>query len=217
MARNITLDSHNVDATAAEAASVLWQDGVVLYPTDTVYGIGVDATNTAAVEEVLQLKQRLPEKGISVMVPDADTMHRYVSLNVAGARLARTLLPGALTLVGLPKVHMPELVTGGTGAVAVRVPDHTFCLAFAAAAEVPITATSANVSGKETETAVDDILEQLGDTAHMIELAIDAGACLGGVPSTVVDATGVDIDIIREGAIDVDTIERIAYGRERQK
>jgi L-threonylcarbamoyladenylate synthase len=212
MSRRITLNARTVDSAAAEAASVLWQDGILLYPTDTVYGIGVDATNTAAVEAVLQLKQRLPEKGISVMVPDAATLFRYISLNEAGENLAHALLPGALTLVGIPKVPFPELVTGGTGSLAVRVPNDSFCREVAAAAEVPITATSANVSGQETGTDVDAILEQFGDAAHMIELTIDAGTCSGGVPSTVVDAAGGGIRIIREGAINTETVEKAAYG-----
>lgn len=191
------------------AIKALQSGGVVLYPTDTIYGLGVDARNTEAVEKLLSLKQRVPEKGISVLVPFVDDIYRYIDILTNGEKIVEHFLPGPLTVIGKTKVDFSDVITGGTGNIAIRVPDNDVCRVLAEGVGGPLTATSANVSGEEPGTTIQDILDQFGARADEIDVAIDAGPVAGTTPSTVVDVSTEEMKILREGAISESALRRV--------
>lgn len=176
---------------------------IVLYPTDTVYGLGVDATNPEMVQKLKELKGRGDEKHISIAVSDVAMLHQYAEVTPLSERLAKHFLPGKLTLVLNVQnpgfAHFKQLSNDGT--VGVRIPNHPQALELIQELGKPITATSANVFGMPTERTVEKILTQFGGKAKMITKVIDAGELPLFEPSTVVDARGKVPVIIRHGAI----------------
>ena len=189
-----------VDTAAAQAAGVIAQGGIIVYPTDTLYGIGVNALNADALARMYELKGREKNKPSSILVPSVDAIAQYAVLSPQARAMAEKHLPGALTLV-LPALENvpPELVLDG--GVAVRVPDDSFALTLAMMSEFPITATSANLAGEPTGATIPDIMRQFGEKTIGVDLLIDGGAKDAGTPSTVVSFTGDVPQVLREGAI----------------
>lgn len=173
---------------------------IVLYPTDTLYGLGVDATDPEAVMRLKELKGRDDRKPISIAVSDIEMMKQYAKVTPLAETLAKKFLPGKLTLI-LNAKNLPDELTAGDGTIGVRIPNHPKALELIKKTRKPITATSANVSGMETESTPERILAQFGEKASWITKIIDSGELPPSGPSTVVDARGEEIIIIREGAI----------------
>jgi L-threonylcarbamoyladenylate synthase len=185
-------------AEMQRALEVLRHGGLVALPTDTVYGLGALAFDGKAVESIYTAKDRPIEKAIPILIADVDDLAKVTSspLPQMAVKLAARFWPGPLTLV-LPKLQtLPEAVSA-TDTVAVRIPDHTVARALLHAAG-PMAVTSANISGKPSPSTAEDVLAQLGGR---IELIIDGGQTPGGVPSTLVDCTGQEPRILREGPI----------------
>jgi L-threonylcarbamoyladenylate synthase len=182
-----------------EAVDCLRRGGLVAYPTDTLYGLGAAASDDEAVRRLFEAKKRPPMTPLPILVEDVE-MASDVSdrLSPLALRLASRFWPGALTLVlpRSPQFHSLALAGGDT--VAVRVPDHAVPLALVQALGEPLTGTSANVSGQRGPVTASDVAEQLGDA---VDIIIDGGRCPGGVESTVVDLTGEEPRLVREGAI----------------
>lgn len=188
---------------------ILQSGGIILYPTDTLYGLGVDALNVEALKKLKELKGRNAEesrKPISIIVADMAMAAEYAEVGPLARRLAEKFLPGKLTLILKAKDDLPDELTAGlpgqgTGTVGIRIPNHVLCLNIVRELGRPITATSANVAGMEPKRSVPEILSQFGDTAAMISRTIDVGELVESLPSTVVDARGGKPIILREGAI----------------
>jgi L-threonylcarbamoyladenylate synthase len=190
----------DVSVAAFEAAKVLSSGGVVLFPTDTLYGLAVDARNIEAVAKLVALKGRDAKKAISVILPSIKSISDYAEVSSIAKKLIANHLPGALTLV-LPvkDTELRQLAPDGT--LGIRVPNDPFTLALGRELNAPYTATSANVSGKTSLTTIAEILAQFGEAAQMIDLVIDAGPRTNTTPSTVVRVIGQNTEVIREGAI----------------
>ncbi|MGD0879023.1 MAG: L-threonylcarbamoyladenylate synthase [Anaerolineales bacterium] len=186
----------------ARAQEVLQQGGLVAFPTDTVYGVGTLAFNAAAVGRIYIAKDRPDDKAIPVLI-GASTDLEKVTLEVpeAATRLAARFWPGPLTLVVPKRPDLPETVSA-TPTVGVRVPDHALARKLLLAAG-PMAVTSANISGQPSPSTAQEVLGQLGGR---IALIIDGGKTPGGIPSTVVDCSGPEIRILREGPILKDQI-----------
>ena len=196
----IRLDDGNFDAALARATAILKRGGIVLYPTDTLYGLAVDALNRPALEKLRELKGREKKKPISIVVPDAADIERHADLHPAARPLVDRHLPGALTVVLPGLKHLPsELMLNGQ--IGVRVPNELFAREMARSLKRPVTATSANLSGLTTPSTVHAIIAQLGMGAQHVDLVIDAGERAGGTPSTVITFIGETPYILREGAI----------------
>ncbi|MFO8132329.1 MAG: L-threonylcarbamoyladenylate synthase [Thermoplasmatota archaeon] len=178
----------------ARAAAVILEGGLVVYPTDTLYGLGASALDARAVQHVYEVKQRPRDMPLPVAVGNVDDIETVAIMTDLAWTLAEALLPGALTLVLRKRREVPRQVAGDT--VAVRVPGHPVARRICRTAG-PVTATSANLHGGTLPADVAGAREQLGG---LVDLYLDGGR-LPGVPSTVVDATGQDITVIREGAI----------------
>ena len=179
------------------ALEVLKRGGLVAFPTDTVYGVGALAFDGAAVESIYIAKDRPAEKAIPVLIGNADDLAK-VSLDVPeiAMKLAARFWPGPLTLVVPKHPDLPEAVSAAP-TVGVRVPDHPVAQALLRAAG-PMAVTSANLSGQLSPVTAQEVFAQLGGR---IALILDGGKTPGGVPSTVVDCTGVEPQILRAGPI----------------
>jgi len=174
----------------AEATNVLRQGGLVLFPTETTYGAGVDATNPEAVQKLLAYKSRREGKPLSIAVTDQKMAEKYVVISEAAAKLYRTFLPGPVTVISQSLGNVAPGVESEFGTLGVRIPDYPLVTALVEKLGVPITATSANGSGEKRPYTVADILQGLSATqTGLIDLIIDAGQLPERPPSTVIDTT----------------------------
>ncbi len=190
------------DATGRMLAiEVLRLGGVVAIPTDTVYGIAVALDTPDGIERLFRVKRRPPDKSIALLLADADQAGTLGVVTPASAVLGAAWWPGGLTLVlaRKPGVALPKALTGGATTIGVRVPDHPAPRALAEALG-PLPTTSANVSGQPEARDASEILALLGDA---IDLVLDGGEAHGGPASTVVDASGKQLRVLRVGAIPV--------------
>jgi L-threonylcarbamoyladenylate synthase len=190
--------SEGVGKCAIRAAGVLRQGGVVIYPTDTLYGIGVDAFANDAVDRLYEIKGREPGKPMHCIVADLAMAEEYAEVNGAARTLAERFLPGALTLI-LKK--RPAVTTGigrGMDTIGIRIPKNDLCLEMARTFGKPITTPSANKAGQTASTPM-DIVAQFG--VENIDLFIDAGILPQSKPSTIVNLVSGHPSVLREGAI----------------
>lgn len=189
------------EAAARAAARALSLGGIVLYPTDTLYGLGVDARNTDALQALYTLKKRDAHKTALVVVPSIAVIEEIGVVNECATSLIERFLPGALTLVLSAKEGTLKEIIRDDGTVGIRMPNDPFCLVLNQAFSAPYTSTSANLSGMPTEATVADILLQFGSASEAIALVIDDGPRSGGLPSTIVSCVSSVPCILREGAI----------------
>jgi L-threonylcarbamoyladenylate synthase len=189
------------------AIGVLKAGGVVALPTDTVYGICVALDTIGGVERLFRVKRRTPDKGIMLLLDDAEQAGQIGTMTPAAAALASACWPGGLTVVvpQRPGVRLPAALTGGTPTIGLRVPDHSTPRALAHGVG-PLPTTSANVSGLPEARNAREILEQLG---RDIDLILDAGPAHGGPASTVVDCTADVPQVLRVGAVSLARVAEI--------
>ena len=218
----LNLKKQSVTACVKDAVTELQAGGVIIYPTDTLYGLGADALSDKAVGKVYKIKGRDERKPVHAIVADMKMMEKYAEVPDMARMLAKEFLPGPLTLILKKKAGIKTGIAKGITKIGFRIPDNPFCLALAKKFGKPITTTSANRSGRKTELTVGAILKQLGaDNSYsnvlknirirkkvpigLIGLVVDAGdPPAGGAerqPSTVVDLSGKEPVILREGAI----------------
>ncbi len=187
----------------SQALAVLQTGGLVAFPTDTVYGVGALAFNSAAVQAIYLAKDRPVEKAIPVLIADpADLLKVSLEVPPLAARLAACFWPGALTLVVTKHPDLPQAVSA-TDTVGVRIPDHLVARALLRVTG-PLAVTSANLSGQPSPSTAREAYEQLGGR---IGLIIDGGTTPGGVPSTVVDCVGAEPQVLREGPVTKEQIQ----------
>jgi Sua5/YciO/YrdC/YwlC family protein len=179
------------------ALEVLKSGGLVAFPTDTVYGVGALAFDREAVESIYTAKDRPVEKAIPILIGDVDDLAKVaISIPEIALKLAAHFWPGPLTLVIPKNPELSDIVSAGP-TVGVRIPDHLFARSLLRTAG-PMAVTSANLSGQPSPTNAGDVFSQLG---KRIALILDGGITPGGVPSTVVDCTNGEPQIIRSGPI----------------
>ena len=201
----IQLTEGNIAACAARAADVLRAGGVILYPTDTLYGLGADALSNEAVAKIYAIKGREERKPIHAIVADIAMAKKYGEITDEARTLAQRF-GGKLTLIVKKRGEFNTGIVHGVNTFGFRIPDNEFCIALARAFGSPITATSANRSGEKPEREVENVLTQLGhsnilENVGMLDFVIDAGELPESKPSTVVDMSGDAPIILREGAI----------------
>ncbi len=189
------------DRAAAYAAANIDAGSVVIYPTDTLYGLGVDALSDSAVAHIYRVKGRDEGKPIHAIVSDMQMAERYAYVNDHARLLAEKFLPGPLTLVLKKKDGIETGIAKGIDTFGIRIPDNSFCRELVEQFGGPITTTSANRAGMMPMSTIAAIVEQLGENAQTIVLAIDAGEMPKRPPSMVVDCSQDHPVILREGAI----------------
>jgi L-threonylcarbamoyladenylate synthase len=179
-----------------EAVEALDRRGLVVYPTDTLYGLGADALDAEAIHALHEAKQRPPAQPISVAVADLATMERIVRVTPLARALVDRFLPGPLTLVLPPDPGVPDDLLGDSKGLGVRIPAHPWALALCRAFG-PLTATSANLHGQPSPATCQEARAQLGAS---VQVYLDAGP-VQGQGSTVLDLTGPAPRVLRHGAL----------------
>ncbi len=189
------------------AARQICHGGVVAFPTETVYGLGADALNGAAVERIFEIKGRPRHDPLIVHVATMGQLEVLASRVPPAAReLAARFWPGPLTLVLTRAPIVPDVVTAGLSTVALRMPDHRLALALIRAADRPIAAPSANPFGMVSPVTADHVRRQLGDRVDMI---LDGGPCRVGIESTIIALDGESPVLLRQGGISMERIEAV--------
>ena len=177
----------------SQAINVLADGGVVLYPTDTVYGLGANIFDNSAVRRVFDIKKRSYLKPVSILVGDVGAIDLVAKASLAQKRTINEYLPGPYTFILNKRKIVPRLVTGGSSNVGVRVPDSA--IACSLARIFPITTTSANISDDEMLSSPKEILEQLDCE---VDLVIDVGELESVKASSIIDLTGFKPKKIRD-------------------
>jgi len=198
----------------ASAAKRLIAGDLVAFPTETVYGLGADASNSAAVARIYSVKGRPNDHPLIVHIASMDRMGDWASeVPEYAIALARSFWPGPMTLVLKRSELAGDFVTGGQDTVGVRVPDHVVALALLEAFEKAggkgIAAPSANRFGHVSPTTAAAVVEELGNYLSKDDLVLDGGACAVGVESTIIDCTGLLPRVLRPGAISTAMIEDV--------
>jgi L-threonylcarbamoyladenylate synthase len=194
------------------AAAHLLAGDLVAFPTETVYGLGADACNSAAVARIYEVKGRPADHPLIVHIASMDRMGDWASdVPEYAIALARDFWPGPMTLVLRRSELAGDFVTGGQGTVGVRVPDHVVALAlleaFERAGGKGVAAPSANRFGHVSPTTAAAVVEELGEYLAGDDVVLNGGACAVGVESTIIDCTGESPRVLRPGAISVAMIE----------
>ena len=199
MPKRLMVDPLVPDVDALRSASDALARGlIVAFPTDTLYGLAVDPRNPEAVRALYQAKQR-GDAPIPLIAADQAQVERQVGrMSPDARRLAARFWPGPLTLILEALPWLAEKFHGGARTVGVRVPNHPVARYLAREAGHPLTATSANLSGTEAASTADEVVAGLGDA---VALVLDAGPTPGGLPSTIVDAQGDVVVLVRAGAV----------------
>ncbi|MEW6162211.1 MAG: L-threonylcarbamoyladenylate synthase [Nitrospirota bacterium] len=189
-----------------QAVEILERGGIVAYPTETFYGLGVKFDMEDSLKKLYDIKQRPKDKATPLIIGNKGLLPLVTK---AADRKATLLMdrfwPGPLTLILPAKENISRYITTGAGRVAIRIPGESFALYLAKTANFPITATSANLSGMPPAKDAETVIGYFGDK---IDLVIDGGPTPGGLPSTIVDVTGKEIKILREGAISRGSLEK---------
>jgi L-threonylcarbamoyladenylate synthase len=189
------------------AVDVLANSGVAAIPTDTLYGLAASAFDESAVLKIYELKGRPERMALPLLLSNAEDV-RMCAENVPQTAwaLMERFWPGALTLVISKSASIPDIVTAGLDTVALRVPDHPIPRAIANTLGAPITGTSANLSGNQGLANAADVRREFGDT---IDFVLDGEDAPGGVASTIVDVSGDDLRVLRDGAVSREELEAV--------
>jgi len=183
----------------SSAARAIRRGFLVVYPTDTVYGLGCDPLNHAAVRRLFEAKGR-ESKPVPVLCANAEKADELVKLSGRAAELAREYWPGALTIVAPLRRPVPPQLTRGGEYLGVRVPAHSGCLELIAACGGWLTGTSANLSGRPSARTAAEAIDQLGNS---VDIVLDGGR-LQGAESTVVQVIGTEVTLLRTGPVGVE-------------
>ena len=182
-----------------EAAGVIKQGGVIVFPTRCLYGLGADAMNPDAVERIIEIKQRPADNAILVLIHSKKQLEMLVEkIPPAANAIMEAFWPGRVTLVFDARDTLPGLLTAQTGKIGVRLAGHPVAAAMLRQVKDPVTGTSANLSGRPGCSRLSDMDPQI---TGQVDLVLDAGRLQGGVGSTVVDVTEEPPQILREGQI----------------
>jgi len=189
----------NIEQVLHYTVDILKNGGIVVYPTETFYGLGVKFDMEDSLKKLYDIKQRPEEKAMPLIIGNKGLLTVVAaSINDTALSLIDRFWPGPLTLIFQAKENLSEYITAGTHMIAVRVPGESFALHLAKTANFPITATSANPSGFPPAQDAETAKKYFGDK---VDLIIDGGHTSGGLPSTIADVTGDKIKILREGVI----------------
>ena len=191
----------------ARAVEILARGGLVVFPTETVYGLGADATNTGAVRKIFEAKGRPSTNPLICHVADEAVARRYArDWPLAASRIAQRFWPGPVTLILSKTPEIPDAVTAGLDSVGLRAPDHPVALELLRAFGKPLAGPSANRSSRVSPTAAEHVREDLGER---VDLILDGGACRVGIESTVLDLTGEVPVIRRPGGVSREEIQTV--------
>ena len=201
----IKIDLDNPDQKVIKnAADILRRGGVVVYPTDTAYGLGVNALEEKAIKKVYEIKGRNFSKPTHAIVRDWKMIKELCFANDTVKKLYEYFLPGPLTIILLKKKVVPDILTAGLTTLGIRIPNNQVTNLLSNQLTIPYTTPSANREGGKTPYSIDEVKKELD--IQKIDLVLDAGQLPSTPPSTIVDLTTTPIKIIREGPISKEKI-----------
>lgn len=183
------------------AARLIRKGAVMVCPTDTGYALAANALDTRAIVKVFNIKGRDYANPIHMAVSSLEMAERYAHISPEAEQLAHNFLPGALTLVLPRRESVPSLLVGGRDTVGIRIPDNRVIMDLAVITDLPITATSANISGQATPYSVPEVLRLLGEAAEQVTLILDQGLIPSRGLSTIVDLTVSPPQLLRQGLV----------------
>ena len=191
------------DKDIKEAADIIRSGGLVAFPTETVYGLGADATDASAAKKIYRAKGRPSDNPLIIHVSDPSEATRYAFTDELYFKLADAFMPGPLTVIMKKRDIIPDSVTGGLDTVAVRCPSHTIARELIKACDTAIAAPSANLSGSPSPTCGEHVIS---DLYGIIDCIIDGGECEIGLESTIVKIDEDKLVLLRPGAITADAL-----------
>ena len=194
------------DATLARAGEILRRGGLVVFPTETVYGLGANALDADAAKKIYAAKGRPSDNPLIVHIAAPEEAGKYAEVGDTYRRLAKAFMPGPLTVILPKKDCIPDTVTGGLDSVGIRCPENGIARKMIAAADVPVAAPSANISGKPSPTSAEHVRYDLDGKVDMI---LDGGECTVGVESTIVKVDGDKLILLRPGGVTLDMLEAL--------
>lgn len=195
----IILQEHQEKALE-QSVSVIKNGGLVVIPTDTVYGIVGDATQAKTIEHLYALKARSKEKAFPVFVRDVAMARRFAYISDAKARFLEHVWPGTLTVIFHHKEKLPSILTAGKDTIALRMPQSAFALSLLARIDIPLVQSSANVSEMPAAKNSEDVIASFAHQKQKPDLVIDGGEIIG-MPSTIIDFTAREPRLVRSGVM----------------
>ena len=188
-----------------QATAVLKQGGILIYPTDTIYGLGCDIYSQKAINKIYQLKKREKRKPFSIICADLKEVAKYALIGDYAYRLMKKLLPGPYTFVLKAKSEVPQTFLPKNKTVGIRIPASPICLALVKELGNPFITTSLNISGQKVMTSPGQLTKEM---RNKVDLILDAGN-LGDAPSTIIDLTTDYPVVIREGRGDLNFLKNL--------
>lgn len=207
MEKYIDLKNNDNYEILNKPAEIIKNGGIVIFPTETVYGIGTNAFNEEAVRKIYTIKKRPLDKPISLLVSDIE-MIKSIAQNITDKemKIIEHFFPGPLTIILKKKDIIPDIVTAGGDTVGIRMPAGEIARKLVELSGVPIATPSANISGKKSGTNVESII---GDFENKVDYIIDNGDSILGISSTIVKIEDDNLIILREGSIKKEEIEKV--------
>jgi L-threonylcarbamoyladenylate synthase len=207
----VPLEMTPPEAVAELVEEVLGEGGLVVFPTDTVYGLGARADDFRGLSRIFALKHRPRDRALPILVGGQDQVKQAAAeWPETAQKLAAAFWPGPLTIVVPAVDSLPPLLTGGKPTVGLRMPDHRATLEWLREGDFLVATTSANLSGKPAPARIEEID---GELLQEVELVLLGEDCPGGVPSTVVEVKGEEVRLLREGPVSLEELNRVVEGQ----
>ena len=194
------------DDVLTHAGEILREGGLVVFPTETVYGLGANALDSSAAMKIYAAKGRPSDNPLIVHIASPNEADKYAYTSPEFERLAKAFMPGPITVIMPKKDCIPSTVTGGLDSVGIRCPENEIARKLIKAASVPIAAPSANISGKPSPTNAEHVK---GDLDKKVDMIIDGGECAVGLESTIVKIENGKITLLRPGAVTLDMLSTL--------
>lgn len=182
-----------------QAATIIKQGGVVVFPTWCLYGLAADAFNPDAIKRVFHIKKRPADNPVLILIKNRDELKKLVTdIPSSAQKIMDRFWPGRVTLIFNALSALPETLTAGTGKIGIRLPEHPTAMALVNELTNPITGTSANISG---EKGCNNIKQMHQEVIQNTDMVLDSGSLKGGTGSTIIDVTCDPVHVIREGEV----------------
>lgn len=205
---NLSKDSNNL-RVVGKVKTVIQKNGSFVYPTDTVYGLGVNALQDKSIELLFRIKQRPETKPIPVMVKDIEMAKKLAFIDEKTEKILRAVWPGPVTVILEKREIVPDILTAGKGTIGLRISGCQFIQNLVSELNMPITATSANLSGGSSFSSSAEVIKIFRDVNPRPDLILDAGELPEKLPSTILDLTGSHPKILRVGPVSKDELLKI--------
>ena len=203
---NSKYDKNSIDFAVKE----LRNGAVGIFPTDTVYGIGCNALNIKALKSLYSIKQRPLDKPINILVSNIDMVNKFVKcINPIEQKLMEEFWPGALTIIFDKSDIVPDLLTAGLDTIGIRMPNNNICLDLIDKFGFPLATSSANIADEPPALSLIDCLT---DFSAKVSFILDGGKINNGIPSTIVRVNGNNINLIRQGSVSINDINKCLGG-----